>query len=290
MRKLLIPFTLLVGAAAGLARAFEFRLAWDTTLWLMTPWHYMSLLLLGCALVTAVVLFMILRGVPNKAAEPSKDAFTQIRSLLWADIAAALALLAGALFDMRTFLELQTGTGPVQELSLLIFAIFSAFTAISVIAVSLAAALGTLRRHYAIYMLTPVFWACFWLLRNISSYAVNPVPLSFLYNMMSIIFTLLTLYTAAGIFFYRANVRRTLLYGALGVFFSMISLLGIGLYWLLWRELPMGNVNWSDILRFVFALFHLLAILHAFGARKSKSQRNENGKIGPMYYPYHYPY
>ncbi|MCL2747099.1 MAG: hypothetical protein FWE59_00395 [Oscillospiraceae bacterium] len=289
MRKFLIPITLLIGAAVGLIRAFEWREAWDTELWLMMPWHWLSILLLLCCFAVAVALFLAMRKSPSVAATPTQEDFEGIRALLWADIAAGLVLLVSAALEIRSFIRAQYGMEQVQELFGLIFAILSVFTAICVIVTASAAARGALNRTHSIYMLTPVFWACFWLLRNIGEYAVNPEPLSFLFEMLGVVFTLLALYTAAGFFFYRANVRRTMLYGALGIFFLLVTLLGDGLYYLFWNDFPMGDPTFANLARALFALFHLMAIVHAYGAKRKRSRWKHKGRAGPMYYPYNYP-
>ena len=289
MRKLLIPIVLVAGIVAGFVRAFEWKWAWDTQLWLMTSWHPASLALLAFCLVVVAIIWLALRGENKKTFAPSDEDFSRVRALVWVDVPAALALLAGAWLDISSYLDMQSSSKPNSGVSMLIFAILSAFAAVCVIVVSTASARGALRRSLAIYRLTPVIWGCFWLLRNISGYAINPVPLSFLYDMLAIAFTLLALYSSAGFFFFRANTRNILLYGAFGVFFSSVALLGSGFYWLLWNGLPMDNLAWSDVARFTFALLHLLALVYAHGGKR-REKSSAQGRPGPMYEPYTYPY
>ena len=289
MRKRLIPFVMAAGCAAGLLRAFEWRWAWDTEKWLMTPWHTLSITLLVFSLAVAVLTWLTLRDEPKKTFAPSAEDFARFKSLFLVDAVAVLALLVSAWLDSSVYFFPQSTGDQAAGVSQLIFAILSVLAAVCVLVVSQASARGILSRAYAIYSLVPVFWGCFWLLRNISSYAINPVPLSFLYEMLAIVFTLLAMYSSAGFFFYRANRRRTQLYGRLGIFFCLVTLLGAGFYWLFWNGLPMDTLAWSDVARFVFALFHLSALLFGDG-RKRRKNTEGTGRLGPMYDPYSYPY
>ena len=258
MHKRLIPLTLLAGVTAGLLRAFEWRLAWDSSLWLMKHYHISSLLLIAFSVTVVSLLFLLLRSTPDSAFSPD---FLWSKKLVWIEMPAVLLLWASAILDIGKFIGAQKPDMPISEISTLIFALLSVFTGISVIILSKTSAAGPPPREYGIYMLAPVFWACFWLLKNISSYAVNPEPLSFLYDMLGSIFTLLALYSSASFFYFRTRGRRTVFYCAMSVFFSLIVLLGTGLHLALWGTLPMSGTGWSDVCRSLFSILHLVTLM-----------------------------
>jgi len=264
MRKILIPLSLVAGIAAGVIRAYEWRWAWeDGAQGLMKPDYWLSLLLLGFSLVFFILVMVIARGVPRKH-DPDWNA-SGLRPLApwtaWTGAAAVLAMLAGAGLDVREFINAQTPGEPLSSVSLPIFALLSVLAGVCILIVIWAAARGALSRNYGIYMLAPVFWACFWLVRNIGKYAVDPEPLRFFYDMMGTIFVLLTLYAAAGFFYGQARRRRTLVYCSMGIFFTMITLLGLGLYALLWGGLPADDLfSAADLCRYGFALLYLPVI------------------------------
>ena len=264
MRTKLFPITLLAGVAAGLIRACEWRWAWeDAERGLMKLNYWLSLLLLGVTLVFFLSVLLVARGAPKRHDSDWDVSDLKLPAPLlgWAGMAGVLALLVSAALDIRKFITVRLPGEPLSELSSLIFAVLSVFAGITVLIVIRAASRRTLKRSYGIYMLVPVFWACFWLVRDIGRYAIDPIQLRFFYDMMGAIFALLSLYAAAGFFYSQARTRRTLVYCSMGIFFSLITLLGAGLYCLLWGGLPADSqFHAADLCRFGFVLLYLPAI------------------------------
>ena len=277
MRKLLIFFTLLAGIIGGILRAYEWRLAWNKDLDLMTPNHYLSLCLLGFSLLFAAALLFIMLGSPSRRKRELGPSPRLARALWWLDAPALLALFVSAGLDIREYLLRPAGSA-TPGLSSLIFVGFSVFTGICVLVIMVASARNVPTRDYGVYMLTPVFWACFWLVQSIGKYAINPVSLSYLYNLLGTIFAVMALYAAAGFFFSQTRIRRSLIYCSLGVYFSIVTLLGVGVYrlleiingvqagfgwagWVYWSEWPVSGFRANDFCRFLFVVFHLLALM-----------------------------
>jgi len=273
MRKILIPLALLAGGVGGFIRANEWHWAWDKTDGLMIPYHFLSILLLGFSFVFLLLVVAIVRSAPAQPEVTRSEAtdFRPAQWLGWAEGLAILALLAGAVLDAHGFIVAQTPNTQIKGLSTLIFAVLSILACICMIVIVQAAGRGALGRAYGIYMLVPVFWACFWLIRNIGTYAINPVPLSFFYDMMCTIFALLSLYASAGFFFGQARIRRAIAYSMMGIYFALVTLLGPGLHWLQWGTLPLEGFQVGDLFRFGFVLLHLTVILHMAGVGIPKS-------------------
>jgi hypothetical protein len=267
-------FTLLLGAVGGLLRAFELHLAWDKDLGLMVPYHPLSLLLLAFSLFTAVLVFCLLRAARRPAGvrvAPPKH----LPLYLVIELAAALCLFASAALDIAWQWEnLQILFGPrgpntpLTGLSSLIFAVLTVFAGFCVLLIMRAGARGVLSRNYGFYMLMPVFWACFWLILDFSRHAINPVPLSYLYDMLTTVFALLSLYATAGFFFNLPRMRQTLIYAVLGAYFALTTVLGVSLYRLFWGLWPMDSMNWGNLARFAFAALHLLATVYIVRGQK----------------------
>ncbi len=283
---MLILMTVIIGIMAGLMRTFELRLAWEPALGLMKSYHPSSISLLVFSVAFTVLALIVSRSAPpfkgKRVAAPR-----QIPIYLTVDTLAALALIFSGVMDIYSNREdvqaLITGEGvpAMGTASMLIFAVLSLFAGISVILIARAASKGVLGRAYGFYMTVPVFWACYWLILDFSKHAVNPVPLSYLYEMLGIIFTLLSLYAAAGFFFNLPRMRQTLVYSILGGFFSLITVLGLVMYRVLWGIWPVDNINWSDFARFVFSMLHLMCTVYIvrgqkFDVYRTHHKENEN--------------
>lgn len=281
-----ILLTLLAGVAAGALRALEYHLAWDRELGLMARWHPASLGLIAlCAAFFCAALLL-----SPRRASPSGQRMAQPKHMpvyLAADIVAALALFAAAAYDLRRYWE-ESGA---KSVSLIVFALLTLFTALSVLLIMRAAKRGALGRAYGFYMTVPVFWACYWLVLEFSQNAANPVILSYAYEMLGIIFIVLSLYSMAGFFFNLPRLSKAIFYSMMGALFSMVTVLGPVLARLFWGEWPTESHDWAQYLRFLFAVIHLLASVYILrgqkieiytpGRRRNRVKREEGGETPP---------
>lgn len=268
-----IILTLVIGVVAAVMRTFELHLAWDTEKSLMRPYHPSSLSLLIFSIAFTLLALLISRSAPaltgKRVAAPR-----HVPLYMAVDFLAAMALILSGVLDIVNKMDdIKLLFDPIpgltgSGLSTLVFALLSLFAGISVLLIMRAASKGVLGRAYGFYMTVPIFWAALWLILDFSKHAVNPVPLSFLYEMLGIIFTLLSLYSSAGFFFNLPRMRHTIVYSILGAYFSIITVFGLVFYRFIWGVWPVDNINWSDFARFVFSILHLLATVYIVRGQK----------------------
>jgi hypothetical protein len=108
----------------------------------------------------------------------------------------------------------------------------------------------------------PVFWSCLMLITEFWGHAGNPVRNTYAYGILATVFCTLSLYTAAGFFFNKANLPRAMLYILPGIFFATLTLGGALLSFLL-GDPPVARLSPAFMLRLGFIILHLCAVAAA---------------------------
>lgn len=216
----LFAVTLICGLVAGVVRALELAHAFDNATQLMISWHPATIILLALTgLFVVAAIWLASRAPKYEHGEPNPP------SAAWmaVEVVACLLLLFSCGYELFQLRE-------KFHAVLLIFNLLGALAAVSILTGAFYTRRGTLTASTGFYYTVPIFWCCFSLVLDFWSHSANPVLLSFVFVMFSLIFSSLAVHSVAGFFFGRPRQRRALAYCALGVFFSLMTLISLILY------------------------------------------------------------
>lgn len=228
-----ILFTLLLpvfcGAAGFCLRRQQLLTGFEPT-GLAIPGNLPGMLLIALSLlVTAACLLLSSRCkyTPksyNEAFSSPGNAFY----LFFVALAALLLLGSAALGLRELWTQVQAGT-TLNWLQLLLWCM----CVVSAICV-LSAAGSNFRyngrrsnnsqRRYSLALLALPYTACLWLVTSYQQFSADPVILSYVYQMLAMIATLLAVYFIASFSFQRPRPRLCLLFSLLGIYLSIVTL------------------------------------------------------------------
>lgn len=230
-----IPLTLaLLGGAAGFAaRKWQLSVGFEPDTHLPIPGAPSAMVPAVLAvLVAAAVLVLIF---PNKDRQPASTAFSAAQDnavYLTAVVLAGFLLLVSAGFEVFSFSEFY-GAGSFDESNRVTRIASMVLPPLRVLfcVVGLPCAVlwgRTLYRGEApeekVSLLGLCFLFCLWLITAYQTRAADPVIMDYVYEVLSIVCSLLGLYCIAGYSFQTGKPRRTVFFCLMGAFFSLVTL------------------------------------------------------------------
>lgn len=124
---------------------------------------------------------------------------------------AALAFLAVSFDEANSMNQ----TLPMSKLISVLLAVFAAG---SIMIRSVKAG-----KEYTFFGLVPLYWSCFWLIIDYRDMSSNPTLLSYLYNLIAVILTVLFFSRVSGYDFDSAKVRLSIFIGLSSVYFCTVA-------------------------------------------------------------------
>jgi hypothetical protein len=237
---------ILMGLAGGAVRALELRYVYDAALGLPKPWHPITLALIALTAVAAAASFLLaLKN--NFNADTRGGGFAGARLSL---VLAALILACASIADVAGSDDWTLSRLVLSGLGLLAALLLVLMT----------------KNTYAkmtngMFSTVTVFWASFWFLLMFANNAGNPVIGTFWYEFMGVLFSLLSFYFFSGFHFNRPRPRLLAFALGMGVYFTLVSIVGVGAAWILFpAEALLDGVTLPDVLRLLFALTYILSI------------------------------
>ncbi len=252
---ILFAVTLLAGLVAGFLRTLQLAFAFDGKTQLLNP-HPSTTFLLWTVGVFAVAAVWLSAKYPKY--EPGE---TNKPPAPWLviEIAACASLLFSCGYGLY-------GLGESFHAVILIFNLLGVFAAFSILVAAVYTCRGVLTAGTGFYYTVPVFWCCFALVLDFWSHSANPVILSFVFMMFSLIFLAVSAHAAAGYLFGRQRSRRSLAYCAFGLFFSLMTLVSLVLYPFFEDSeaiVKVTAVTPGDLAKLGFMVLHLGALFYA---------------------------
>ncbi len=250
---------------AGL-RYLELRYTWDAYEGFMKSFSAASLLLILLSFAVLALSVFLSRGL---AKTPPSETKSQ-RLTVVMGLVTTLALLLSSGF------EIMHGARD-GDASLILFGVFSFLTAAAFL-IALYGMHGSGRPDVlGFYLLFSVFWATFWLIVTFRDHAASPVILSYIYDLLAIVFCMLTALYVAGCFFGRTRPLLLRLSPLMGLFFSMVALLGPLCVYLVSDSWAVDAPSLGHLLRLLFAiLFSATALLLCQDGRLSLSNSEDD--------------
>lgn len=246
-----------LGLAGGLLRLFELLYAFDHYSQLLTHWHWTTAALAALTLTGAALICWISRGAkPSERMRQSRPSPLPAAFLLAAALQAVLAV-----FDIRSLID-------AFSLTLLMYFLLTLFSVAALVFVALGAGKKNRGISTGFCFTVVVFWCCFTLVLDFWGHAANPVLLSFLYSMFSLVFLTLGVYGVAGLFFGHVRNGRTLASSALGIYFTLVTLVSLALYPLLNKSedvLQAAQATPQLLTRLLFILVLMTALAVSVG-------------------------
>ncbi len=249
---------LILGLIGGVIRAYELMYAFDHDTQLLVHWSPLTIALGALTLAAALCVGLFARGAAPS--EPGKAAPSAVWKL--AMLLATAFLIASLVFDALSLAE-------NFAMSRLMYILLTILACVGLGGIYASSSRRKFSPTTGFYFTIVVFWCCYTLVLDFWEHAANPVLLSFLYTMFTLIFLTLSVFSVAGFFFDRRNVRRSLFYSGIGVYFSLLSLLAFGLYSLLNQSsavLQTAEPSWATLCRLAFAFLFMTCLSIGVGS------------------------
>ena len=246
------------GLGAAVIRAFELEHAFEADTGLAIAGRPVTLILAVFSVLMAAAFVIILLPGSHRGREKAYNQMLDGKysgQYIWVNV--SLVILAfSALYQGYTFWTSKT-------LYMLIFAALTVFTAVSSGIAARTVAAGRNMTQQSIFIIVPVFWAVFWLIVEYIRIAADPVVLDYVYGILAIIFTLLSVNGLASFHFGKISPEKVVLFCLLAIYMSAVSFFGPVLHNLFSpREgvstltLILQNLNYG------YAMFYLFAVSH----------------------------
>ncbi len=188
------------------------------------------------------------------------DGFTRLGTVwLCAEILAAAVFFAAAVGDLINGFQ-------DMRVSVICLGFLGLLASVSVLLTALSANRLKPGTATGFWFTIPVYWCCFLLFVDFTSFAGNPIRNAFMYGMLASVFCTLALNAAAGMFFGKTKQCRMIFFSSAATFFAALTLGGsLAARFILRPEtLPDAAVlTVPNMLRLAFVALHTAALLFA---------------------------
>ena len=251
--------TLLAGGAGAILRHFELGSAFEAS-GLAKPWAPMTVLLALFSLAYVVFLFLASRRLGSAVPPEGYAAAFAFRSglKLALHILVSLLLFAAAILCLMGARSYGPFGEPIFQAEIGALGLLAAISGLCTLLLSLSAYRQEDRGGLPFFSLAPVLFYCLLLIVLYKNRAADPVIRDYVYELFSVCATLLALFFAAGSACGRPRPKRTVFFGQLGLFFSLVTLAD-------------GHELWMTAIC-VFSCLWLLLNTYSYGKNLQKSR------------------